>query len=183
MKLVINYDLITRIQDAKDNLGISTALQKNLKKVSPWFGVYTLINVSTGQPLHRSIASAGVSATMLFTVWTAMDITKNKMIGNIDKIRALNDLRRLSIKLNDLKVKTSAELILESEEYARKYKVKVNEQKLPYILQEKYIMVPTYDNGDIKETSILQEHIIGSKVYVLSLGSPTKAFKPVFAGI
>jgi len=42
-------------------------------------------------------------------------------------------------------------------------------------MEKKYINVPVYDSiGDIKTVSIEQEHIIGSKQYVLSLGSPNQ---------
>ena len=45
-------------------------------------------------------------------------------------------------------------------------------------------MVPSYTfNGDIKDTSVLQEHIIGSKEYVLSLGSPKKVWKPAYSNM
>ena len=82
-------------------------------------------------------------------------------------------------QLNDLNVKTDYELLLESELYKKEYKIQVNEKKLPYIAESKYIMVPTHSfNGNMTETSILQEHVVGSKKYVLSLGSPKKEFTP-----
>lgn len=52
----------------------------------------------------------------------------------------------------------------------KKYKVELNKQQLPHLKEETYILVPSYTfNGDIKDTSILQEHRIESKEYVLSL--------------
>ena len=36
-------------------------------------------------------------------------------------------------------------------------------------------MVPTYDfKGTVSETSMLQEHVVGTKSYVLTLGSPKR---------
>ena len=38
---------------------------------------------------------------------------------------------------------------------------------------KKYISLPSYNyNGEITETLILQEHVIGSKEYILSINKP-----------
>lgn len=94
----------------------------------------------------------------------------------------MEDLQKLSLQLNELNVKTSGELLLDSKVYHKQHKFVLSEKGIPGIMQNKYINIPTYDNGDIKETSILQEHKIGTKEYVLSLGSPTKrqVFKPAY---
>lgn len=183
MKLIINYDLIKRIQQAKEDFGISVALKKNIKQVAPLFGIYTAFNLASGQRIDQALSNATLSASLLLTLWATMDLARYHFLGDIDKRNALNDLKKLSIQLGQFNISTSVDLLLKSEEYDRKYKLELNENKLPSVLQEKYILVPTYNNGDIKDTSILQEHVIGSKIYVLSLGSPAKAFKPAFAGI
>ena len=36
---------------------------------------------------------------------------------------------------------------------------------------------------EVKDTSILQEHIVGSNDYVLSIGSPEKKLKLVYEGV
>lgn len=41
-------------------------------------------------------------------------------------------------------------------------------------MQNKSIIITTYDDESIKETPILQEHKMGSKVYTLSLIPPIK---------
>ena len=180
MKLIINYDLISKTKEAKDTY-VLTRIRKNFKKVSYWYGIYVTINLSLGQRIEQAIGNAAFSASFLFTLFSIMDFIKYKTLGDIDKAKAIFDLIKLSIQLGQSNISTSVDLLLDSEEYETKYKIKINEKKLPYVLQEKYIMVPTYNNGEIKETSILQEHVMGSKVYVLSLGSPTKAFKPALA--
>lgn len=38
-------------------------------------------------------------------------------------------------------------------------------------------MVPTYDKGEKKEVSLVQEHVIGSKEYTISHGTPRKVLK------
>lgn len=105
-----------------------------------------------------------------------------KKYGDADFKRASNNLHSLVQQLDDLHVSTDYDLLLKSEVYLKKHKIELNEKKIPLIVEEKYILVPTYNyNGDIKDTSILQEHIVGSKEYVLSLGSPKKEFKLAYS--
>ena len=82
--------------------------------------------------------------------------------------------------LKDINISTSYELLLDSENYKTEYKLKFDEAKIPYIKQDKYINIPVYNDGDIKEVSLVQEHVIGSKSYSLSYGSPSKVLKPAF---
>jgi len=107
----------------------------------------------------------------------ALFFLKYKIDGDVAREKTINDLRKLSQLLSTINVKTSFELLQECEEYNRKYRTILNENKLPYILQEKHIMVPTYNDGNIQNVSILQEHVIGTNKYVLSTGSPTKVYK------
>lgn len=105
------------------------------------------------------------------------DVMKYRDIGDVDKQKALDDLRILSIQLSAVHVKTSVELLQESEDDKTECKIKLDENKVPYILQEKYIMVPTCNNENTEYTSVFQEHIMGSNDYVLSLDSPTRVYK------
>jgi hypothetical protein len=76
---------------------------------------------------------------------------------------------------------TSADLLKKSELIKTEYKL-IHEKSMPIIHQNRYILVPTYNGlGDIKDTSILQEHEIGSKQYTLSIGSPSKKLKLAYA--
>jgi len=50
-------------------------------------------------------------------------------------------------------------------------------KKIPDVLQNKYILIPTSDKTEV---SLLQEHIIGEKKYYLSIGEPEKVFKLAF---
>lgn len=86
--------------------------------------------------------------------------------------------------MESLNIFTSYDLLLKSKVYDKKYKVEMNKEQLLHIAEEKYILVPSYTyNGDTKDTSALQEHIVGSKQYVLSLGSPKKVLKPSYSSI
>ena len=86
-----------------------------------------------------------------------------------------NNLKKLVSKLNDINIATDYDLLKQSELYERKYKIEFNESKIPIIMENKYVLVPSYNyKGDVKDTSILQEHFVGSKDYILSVGSPSK---------
>lgn len=92
--------------------------------------------------------------------------------------KAYNNLSHLVLQLSDLNVHTTYDLLLESEQYHKTHKIFLNENKLPSLLEKKYILVLTYDYlGEIQSTSILQEHVVSSKIYVLSLGSSTKEYR------
>ena len=90
------------------------------------------------------------------------------------------NLKRLAIELKDLYVNTDYNSLLKSELVTKKYKIQINKENILSVFENKYILVPTYDfNGNVKTTSILQEHEIGTSEYVLSIGSPKKKLKPV----
>lgn len=94
-----------------------------------------------------------------------------------------DNLKKLVSQLEDLNVSTDYDLLLKSEVYDKKYKVEINKEQLPHLAESKYIFVPSYTyNRDKKDTSILQEHIVGSKEYILSLGSPKKVLRKAYSG-
>ena len=81
--------------------------------------------------------------------------------------------------MDTINVKTNYDMLLESELYEKKYKVEKTDS-LFAIKEEKYIYVPSYGfDGKEKDTSILQEHDIGSGIYALSVGEPEKQYRRV----
>ena len=71
-------------------------------------------------------------------------------------------------------------MLLQSEVYDKRIKIDLNESKIPLLMQEKYVFVPAYGfDGKEKEVSLLQEHEIGSRTYVLSVGEPEKQYRRV----
>ena len=76
--------------------------------------------------------------------------------------------------LRDINVNTNCELLLESYVYDTKYKLGFNDKLLPYIKKDKYIMVPAISNIGKKDVPLVQEHIIGSREYSISHGTPKK---------
>ena len=120
---------------------------------------------------------------MQFCLLVFPDMLATKIVGiDIFKEKSDSDLKKLIPQLNQLNISTNFEKILKSEEYEREYKLQKEDGKLPEFQEHKYIMMPCYDlysgnNNADREVSIHQEHVVGSKQYVLSLGSPTKTVR------
>ena len=182
MKLVINYDFINAVLNVNEKITPFKLIRNNKKLYLmyylPFFMIGNLsINKNASLILKELIIEYGfvVGSELFASLITGVDIYKNKSI---------RDLKNLVYDLNDLFVKTDYDLLLNSELYKRKYKINVNKEELFNIMEQKYILVPIYDfNNNIKKTSILQEHIIGTNDYVLSIGSPKKELKPVYSSI
>ena len=180
MKLVINYDFYSAIKDSNEPMGIMKMVRNNKEWVYIWVPTWMIININTSNGnLLEALAITGIEYTNLAMVSTAFE----KLIG-IDryKLKADRNLKILASQLKDLNISTDYNLLLKSELYEKKTKVILNEEKFPQMIQSKYILVPTYNyNGDIKEVSIEQEHVVGSKEYVLSLGKPSRAHSFAYA--
>ncbi|MGE5455930.1 MAG: hypothetical protein ACM3O4_02320 [Ignavibacteriales bacterium] len=181
MKIVINYDLLEKINSANGHLNLQRIMLNELKAQALFIGIFTGIDMisPTKDGIHWGANLAACST------WFALRAIMTVMVEHKFKDRiellAYMELAKLSLKLNDLNVKTSPDLLKKSELSTTEYKF-VNENFRPIIQQNKYILVPTYDGlGGIKDTSILQEHEIGSKQYVLSIGSPSRIFKLAYA--
>lgn len=181
MKIMVNYDLMERIKDSNEDFKFRI-IRKRFKQTAYyypfWFLTYIAISGGTDSYFKGATASAAVYLGITLTA----DLLTNQIFGDVDRQKAINDLRKLSRLLSNIHINTSSELLQKAEEYQKKHTIKLNENKLPYIFQEKYIMVPTYNDGKIKDVSLLQEHVIGTNKYVLSTGSPSKVYKLALAG-
>lgn len=190
MKIEINYDLIDKIQQAKGEAKLKRYTKLGLKIAPPAIIGSTIGTIITGQQLNFSnvelirqiiINSALLTAPIFISIPTTLKLIKSKT-GLTPEASALMSLTALSSKLNDQNIQTTLPLLLESKEYHKEHKLVLNKDGLPCIMQNKYIMIPICDDGNIKETSVIQEHKIGTNKYVLTLGSPvkTKQFKPAY---
>ena len=73
-------------------------------------------------------------------------------------------------------------MIKESRLEGKKYEIRLNDKKLPQIIESKFILVPSYNNnGEVKDTSLLQEHALFTKQYVLSKSRGLEKKKQVLA--
>lgn len=168
MKLVINYDLVDKIAEAKQGY----SLKRCVKRTLGFAGISTLIgapdnlirgNISPDLLIEISSFLAihgGYTATF---AWAFKGMTMESAQRNLSSL--VKELRRSCIR-------TDEEAILESRKYKSEYNVNFD-SRVPSLEQKKYFMVPIHDEivGD-KEISIMQEHIVGTREYVLSLGEP-----------
>ena len=182
MKLIINYDFFEALLNVNQEFTPMKIVRNNKKILAFWYTpVLTILNYIGTKDLLSAlrlyILEFGflVGSILFYNLLTGIDDYKDKSI---------KDLKILAIKLNDLYIKTDYDLLLQSELIEKKYKINFNKDNLFDIMESKYILVPTYDfNNNIKNTSILQEHIVGTDKYVLSIGSPKKELKLAYSSI
>lgn len=176
MKLIINYDLLNRIKESETGMNLQKNIIRELKVQSVAFSMSCAIDLAIlGKAyIFKNLLFCGIYFVPGFVMLNAIDMafqTNNKRRANMELIL-------LSLRLKDINISTSLDLIKESQVYKTEYKIIKNKDKIPVIKQDKYIMIPTYNGmGDIVETSILQEHNLGSKEYILSIGNPNKVLK------
>ena len=173
MKIIINYDFIDAILNAKDGgnpiFRVVRQRRNTLALCFPiWLSTNLAINYDTPEIILPNMLACYAIAISIY-------MTADKINDNPLQQQALHRLRLLVSQMNGLGFNTDFNLLLQSEVYEKKLKIEFNEEKLPHLLQQKYILIPTYDyKGEVKETSFVQEHVVGSKEYVLSLGTPSR---------
>ena len=175
MKIINYYDLMNEIDIANNGYDLKRIILKSLKLYALMNGCYLGTNLisgsDTGMQIVRNLMSGSGGAIMYGAVLSM----KEKNNKDENEHLALLELERLAFRLAELNVHTTSDLLKKSEVMQTDYKVALDEQHLPIVEQSKYILIPSYDTlGDIKSSSILQEHNIGSEEYILSKGSPKR---------
>ena len=183
MNLMINYDFFNAVRNVNEPMTPFKVLrnEKNhyLKFNLP---VYTLIDYYTCKNglieiIPTLILQFGFLTGTMALVYKKFEVDTYKDI-------AIKNLTKLAGDLENLNIETNYQLLLDTELLSKKYQLRLNKEKLPEILESKYLLVPSFNyNGEVKDTSLLQEHVVGSKQYVLSIGSPKKEHKLAYANI
>lgn len=179
MKLVINYDLINSVKNINEPL-TPFKIIRNEKRVWAKFNLpfYSMIDFCFTRDLKLIVEMLIAQ----FSVATLTELFLQSFI-KVDKYKDKSeyDLKKLLSKLQDINVDTEYDLLKESKLDSKNYNIKLN-NKMPQLIESKYILVPSYSyNGEIKDKNILQEHIVGSNNYYLSVGSPNKKKSLVLA--
>ena len=177
MRLVINFDFFNEIRNVNEPLGISKVIRNEKRlcviNIPLYFGFDYL--VYAGQ-MNKILPVIGAQCMIAL----GAELTLQKVRGDEYSTNGKKRLLTLARNLNVLNVDTTYDMLLQSELYEERYKISFNENKIPFLMQEKYVLVPTNGfNGKVTDTSILQEHEIGSREYILSLGKPSKSKKLV----
>lgn len=165
-KICINYDLIDKAREAKTGF--------SLHKFTVLMGLcngLTIPFVLLGAQLGDAPAVEVLETLLRNFFISGLHSTVNSSFG---KNRAIEELKKLSRELNNICIETDDEALTETYLYDVKYSVDF-ESFPPKIVQEKYVKVPVNDRGwGNNERPLIQEHVIGSRVYLLSYGEPNE---------
>ena len=176
MRLTINYDFFSAIRDVNEPYGALKIVRNNKMRYMAYFPVWTTIDYA----LIRNTPETIGFVVFQYILALGSDLIIDRDSG-IDPYatKAAKRLKKLVSALEDINVKTEYQLLLDSVLYAKEYKVERN-NKGTFLKEEKYIYVPSFNyNGDIRDKSILQEHALGTDVYVLSIGECQKQYHRV----
>jgi len=178
MKIRVNYDLLDKIRESKT--GVS--LKRNDMNNGLVIGVSMLLDIPIiiASSEHLQAIVSALSITTLITL--VLRSCENAALKQINIMLSINQLKQLSAILRSHYINTDYELLQDAYQYESNYSFILDENKIPRLKQEKYIMVPIVDRDGKREVSLVQEHLVGSKAYELSYGSPSKAkvLKPAF---
>ena len=183
MQIMINYDLLETLKNSNEKFG--------LKKITRAYKIYwlkyhipifTLFDMAFSHgDVVQTIKSLPLQLSCTYFVELLVYLSSQN-----DRFKTVSDARliKLLVDLANNDVDTSYELLKQSTMYDKNYELKRDNKNHPELVQTKYFYVPVYDySGNINDLSIQQEHVMGSKTYVLSLGSPKKVLKPAFSSI
>ncbi|MBR3660981.1 MAG: hypothetical protein IKN63_03650 [Bacilli bacterium] len=182
MKLVINYDLVNAILNVNEELTPAKIIRNNKKR---WATLNVPVYLIIDTIVLRKIQSILECFIFQLGVIIPFEVIMQAVFASEDKykIKSVNDLNQLVLDLREnLYINTDYNLLRQSELISKNYKIHLNENSIPSLLENKYILVPTYDfNGDLKNIGLLQEHEVGTNDYILSNGSPKKEIKLAYA--
>lgn len=178
MKININYELMQEIDIANKGYSLNKNLMKTAKACLKWAMFWSVFDMILTTDHNPDILKNTLSIFMFYPLFVGIDfaflpLNKEYKIQDAD-----HNLRKLVSELNGLDVKTSVSLLKESEVQETHYDIVLNDKNIPVLKQDKYILVPTFDNYGRHDVECLhQEHIIGSKDYDISVGEPQKRLK------
>ena len=178
MKLVTYFDLEDAIYNVNNSFGLYKIVRNNRKR---WLGsslpLYAAIDYACWQDIEVTLQFLALQFGMVLSA----EVMGHLLTQNdIYQLNSCSDLKRLVASLQELNISTDYSLLSQSEVYDNRVHVEFNSSKIPEVVSSKYILIPSYDfHGKIVDTSIEQEHVMGSREYILSLGSPSKNYRKV----
>lgn len=176
MKIVVNYDFFKRVKLLNNPDSRLTIVKIRTKELFiKDLPILTFLNFTLTYPHISNFIYFTILDYLCFSFF--YDLSIKKYNEDIFTIKVLNkyskELAKLASMFNKFNIYTSYDLLLETELYHKETNLIFN-NGLPKLVEKKYLNIPTYTiTGDIEPVSIEQEHIIGSKQYVLTLGSPS----------
>ena len=189
MKLLINYDFFNAIRNVNEKTHPLKIIRNEKTKYVIAFPIYlsTVLILNQNQKMDATNIILPILrgyGTLLSLDYIAELITQKISYSKMDLYaqKSSTKLKELVTLLNTINVSTTYDKLLTSELYYKTCNIEYNNHKIPDIVSKKYIYVPSYGfDGNEKTTSILQEHIIGTKDYILSQDEPDKEYHHVLA--
>ena len=174
MELRLNYDFFNKVNQLKDS---STEIRFRLmKERSKRFlrldlPIFTMICIMLGKSFAQTLAILVAEYALCMGLVNINGIIDSEKYFLDRKTKNSEyELIALASKLNELNINTYYNLLLSTELCDKKTKLVLNDYHLPDLSTTKYINIPAYDNeGNIENVSIVQEHIIGAKQYILKI--------------
>lgn len=134
MKIIINYDLIDKIKEAKTGFSLVKSTKRVLLKSTFAEMFAIIVSLFSSNPIETISKNAlryFCFYLALYWMFEGIDIKKNKT-------KALEDIKRLAIQLKNLNISTGKELLMDSYVYEKEYKLVNKEDSIiPKIYQKK----------------------------------------------
>ena len=181
MNLIINYDFFNAICDVNSGFTISKVFRNNKRDYLKYnIPIMTILEILIYK--RDFIRHLPADLMLHFGIVLSMELIKYKILGDNYKEISQERLRELVILLEKIDVKTNYDLLKKSVIDCKIHNLVFNDNKIPSLVESKYILVPSFNSkNEICDTPIMQEHVIGSKVYTLRIAKPKKGFKLVHA--
>ena len=184
-KIEINYDFIEKIGESEGKFNLKRFVKKNPIYTSCYS--ITLIGVvvdAMSGVIPPEQAAEKISTLILSGIafgFALNLVDRNRFHGLVylsNEEAADAELMELLSLFSSIGINIRMKDFKESYVYNKNYKLRTDGKV--GIIRERYIYVPTKNN--FKDISIKEEHVIGSRQYVLSMDTPKKqvAYKPVF---
>ena len=170
MKIVINYDVIDKINEAKKGY----SLKRCVKRTAAFASISAMIGVPDNLISGNINPDLWVELASYLLIHSSFTGAYVFALNGLVQQSAQYSLKSLVNELRSKCIKTDEESILDTYQYKTEYNVGFS-SIVPIIEQKKFLKVPVKDEyfGD-KEISLVQEHTVGTRQYVLSLGEPKK---------
>lgn len=167
MKIVINYDLIEKIAEAKYGFSLKRECKVVSAAVGACYAFFLVLNNVAMDSISFQNWLNFLPFYVIYSITLATGLSSLIRMVFGQKEIATDYLDDLAIDLNLLNIDTDGDLLLKAYKYYTEYKFNYDDKIIPALIQKKYINIPTADD---EEVSILQEHVAMSKVYTLSKG-------------
>ena len=166
MKVVINYDFFMALQNVNTDFSMLKVARNSKRSLIISGGIWYMFDMSLYNGDYRKTFTL---IPMQYALSMAFSYAAFASLGvDLFKQDAANKLAELSKTLNNEGMNISYDLLIKSEMYYRDNRIN-NIANIPTIVNNKYFYVKTRDDCEI---SMLQEHEVGTKDYVLTLAKP-----------